>query len=326
MCTAAKEKVAIVTGANTGMGKVTAAELARKGYSVVMACRSVERGEEAAEKLRLEYAADPDMDSEGRELDLRVLRCDLADLASVQEFTGAFTQLHQHCDVLVNNAGIMAPPIREETKDGFELQLGVNHLGHFALTAGLMDSLQAAEAAHIVNTSSSAHLFGRMNFEDLQLKNTFAYSFAGWTAYGQSKLANVLFTYELHRRLRQAGITNIYTNAVHPGVVDTELARYLPLDFFSVMKQFGGLITPEQGARGQIRLASEPELANFSGRYFSELSQEGKAGRHEQRASNPASYSLEDARRLWEVSSELTGAQFKIVRAKDMVSASDKEL
>jgi len=319
-CSASQGKLAVITGGNTGLGKDSALEMAKKGYSVVLACRSAERAEKAAEDIVRECKAagvDPSVDT---------MLLDLANLASVKDFTSAFKSKYDKCDVLLNNAGVMAPPTRQLTADGFEMQIGVNHLGHFALTAGMLQPLMAAPAARIVNVSSVAHQLGTMNFDNLQSEGLFTYiPTMGWGAYGQSKLANLLFTYELHRLLRGAGILTVDTNAVHPGVVDTELGRFLPLNFYPIMKRAGLIISPEEGARGQIRLCMDPTLTGVSGTYFAELSNEGKPGVHEKRRSNAASYNIPDARRLWEMSEKLTDSKYDFTAAATPVAAARGE-
>jgi retinol dehydrogenase 12 len=288
-------KVCVITGANTGLGKEAALVLSQKGFTVVGACRNAERGLQAARDLATAGGA------------MEIMELDLASLASVRSFAEAFLQRYSRCDVLLNNAGVMAPPERETTADGFELQLGVNHLGHFLLTDLLLPAVLAAPRGRIINVASSAHLFGKLNFSNLQSEGFFGYGARGWQAYGQSKLANIVFTYELHRRLRRAGISRVDTNAVHPGVVDTDLPRNLGMvNFWPILRQIGGVLTPQQGAKGHIMLASDPALEGVSGQYFAATSD----GRHEMTRSNAASYDADAAERLWRVSQQLTGATY----------------
>jgi retinol dehydrogenase-12 len=293
---ASGDKVCVITGANTGLGKQAALELSRKGFRVVGACRSRERGEAAARELA---AAGGGMD---------VMELDLASFASVRAFAGAFEEQYGgRCDVLINNAGIMAPPSRTLTADGHEVQLGVNHLGHYLLTELLLEALLAAPHARVVSVASTAHLWGSIRFENLQSEGFLGYPALGWAAYGQSKLANVLFAYELHRRLRRAGADHVDVNAIHPGVVDTELPRNLPVNLWAPLKALGGIISVEQGAAGHVRLASDGALRGTSGRYFAEQSP-GRPGVHEPARSSAESYDGNVAERLWEVSRDLTGA------------------
>lgn len=203
-----------------------------------------------------------------------------------------------------------APPSRTLTEDGHEAQLGVNHLGHFLLTSLLMEPLLAAPEARIVSVSSTAHLFGSVNFENLQSEGFFGYPALGWAAYGQSKLCNLLFAYELHRRLRRKGISSVDVNALHPGVVDTDLPRNLPIfGGWGPLKALGGIISVEQGAAGHVRLVSEAALRGVSGKYFAEQSPSAP-GTHREARSSPASYDAQTAERLWELSCDLTGARW----------------
>lgn len=191
-------------------------------------------------------------------------------------------------------------------------QFGVNHLGHFLLTDLLLPVVLAAPRGRIVNVASSAHLFGALAFGNLQSEGLFGYGARGWQAYGQSKLANVMFTYELHRRLRRSGVQHVDTNAVHPGVVDTDLPRNLGLvNFWPLLRQVGGVLTPQQGARGHIMLASERALDGVSGQYYAATSD----GRHERTRSSAASYDADAAERLWRVSEQLTGARYSSLAA-----------
>ncbi|GKQ36359.1 oxidoreductase [Streptomyces sp. A012304] len=198
-------RTAVVTGANSGLGYVTARELARKGARVVLACRSETRGREAVERLRGEAS--------GADAEFR--RLDLADLASVREFAARAS--YERLDLLVNNAGVMALPYGT-TADGFEIQFGVNHLGHFALTGRLLPALLATPGARVVNVSSMAHLLGNIDIRDLNSEQRYR----RWTAYGRSKTANLLFTHELARRLAAAG-AGLVAAAAHPGYAATNL-------------------------------------------------------------------------------------------------------
>lgn len=202
----------MVTGANSGIGLVAARELARKGASVVVACRDTRKGEAAIEKMLAEAGLEP---GQGR-FDLRVL--DLADLNSVRDFAaGLIAEYPDGLDLLINNAGVMAPP-RQETADGHELQFGTNHLGHFALTGLLFDQLKKRPDSRVVTVSSNAHKIGRMNFDDLQSSRRYR----RWSAYGQSKLANLIFAIDLQRRIDAAGL-KMKSMAAHPGLSDTNL-------------------------------------------------------------------------------------------------------
>ena len=214
-------RTAIVTGANSGLGLITARELARHGADVVLACRNTVKGEEAAAAILQE--------APGAQVSVQAL--DLADLASVHAFAEA---QDGPLDLLVNNAGVMGIP-RRETKDGFEMQFGTNHLGHFALTGLLMPSLLKAPEPRVVTLSSTAHKFGRMNFDDLQGERRYF----RWSAYGQSKLANLLFAFELQRRADEAGL-DLTSVAAHPGYAATNLQTRGP--------EAGGLLTRVEDA------------------------------------------------------------------------------
>ena len=201
------DKVVVITGANSGLGLESTKALSAKGATVVMACRNLQKGESAQAEVR---QAQPNA-----KLDLMAL--DNASLASVQAFANAFKAKYSQLDLLLNNAGVMAIP-RTKTEDGFEMQLGVNHLAHFALTGRLLDVLIGTPGARVHSTSSSAAFNGNINFDDLMG----AKNYGRWTAYGQSKLANALFATELDRRLKAAGHDTI-ANSSHPGLVMTNL-------------------------------------------------------------------------------------------------------
>ena len=208
-------RVAIVTGANSGIGYETAKALAAKGATVVIACRSKQRGRAALDALRGELT----------DAKLELIPLDLASLQSVRDFAEEFLSRHDRLDLLINNAGVMMPTEREETMDGFELQFGTNHLGHFALTLRLLERLVATKGSRIVNVSSSAQNFGKLDLDDLQWSKR---SYQRMPSYGQSKIANMLFTLELQRRLTEAGASTIAT-AAHPGWTATNLQKSSPL-------------------------------------------------------------------------------------------------
>ena len=212
-------KTVIITGANTGIGLETAVDLAKRNARVILACRSVERGEKAAVEVRKRSNND---NAVFRQLDL-------ASLESVRKFAGKILEEEPRIDILINNAGVMALPKRNLTKDGFEMQFGTNHLGHFLLTNLLLDRIKEAPSARIVNVSSAAHRQGKMDFDNLNSEK----SYVPWVAYGTSKLANILFTRSLAKRLEG---TNVTANSLHPGVINTELARHLSLLIVSIIK------------------------------------------------------------------------------------------
>ena len=202
-------KTVIITGGNTGIGKETAIDLAGRNARVILACRSAEKGEKAAVEVREKSGND----------DVVFRQLDLASLTSVRQFAAKVLEEEPRIDILINNAGIMGCPY-SKTKDGFEMHFGVNHLGHFFLTNLLLDRLKEAPSARIVNVSALAHIFAKMNFDDINLEM----SYSPWPAYCRSKLANILFTQALAKRLADTTVT---VNALHPGIVNTELPRYM---------------------------------------------------------------------------------------------------
>ncbi|MGH2763336.1 MAG: oxidoreductase [Thermoleophilaceae bacterium] len=289
-------RTAVVTGANSGLGLVTARELARAGARVVLACRSREKGEAALCEIE---ARVPAGELEPEELDL-------ASLDSVRAFAERFRAGHEALDLLINNAGVMATP-RRRTADGFELQLGTNHLGHFALTGLLIGAMEGREDARVVTVSSPAHRMGRIAFDNLGGERRYF----RWRAYGQSKLANLLFALELDRRLRAAGST-IKSLAAHPGYAATNLqSAGPPLLDAAVMSVSNRLLaqSDEMGALPTLYAATEPGLegGTFAGP-DGLLEQRG----HPQRVTpNRAARDEDVARRLWEVSEEMTGVGFE---------------
>ncbi len=242
-------KVAIVTGANSGMGMATTAALADQGAKVIMLCRNEERGKEALSKL---------MEKKDRKLEL--LLCDLGDYDSIRSFARQVRTEYERIDILVNNAGFISLD-RQFTKEGLERQFGINHMGHFLLTLLLLGKM--GEGSRIVNVASGAHKAGRIHFEDINLTKHFDVI----TAYGQSKLANVLFTRELARRVKDRGIS---VNCCHPGAVATNIGIDRETGFgktiTGMLKPF--FQTPEEGARTAIFLASDESVKDISGEYF----------------------------------------------------------
>lgn len=272
-------KVAIVTGSNTGIGEVTARELARAGARVHLACRSAEKATQALARIRTEV---PDAD-------LHFLRLDLGSLAKVRAAADEFLALGQPLHLLVNNAGIAA---RGETDDGFEITFGVNHLGPFLFTLSLLPRLVESAPARVVNVASKAHYRAKeIPFERARgmTKTT-----SGFDEYSYSKLANVLFTSELHRRLEGTGVT---TYALHPGVVATDIWRRIPWPFRSLIKL--RMIGPEEGARTSLHCATAADIEEFSGQYFDEC---------EVRKPSRTARDADLAAELWRRSLEWTGA------------------
>ncbi len=290
-------RLAVVTGANIGLGLATARELARAGATVLLACRNTAKGDEAARQIT---GAVPDAQ-------LAVWQLDLADLRSVRAFAERFSGEHGRLELLINNAGVMAPP-RRTTVDGFESQLGTNHLGHFALTGRLLPALLAATEPRVVTLSSGVHRIGKINFDDPQGER----SYNNWRAYGQSKLANLMFCFELARRASDAGST-LKSLAAHPGYAATNLQFAGPAAWY---ERLGGAIgnlviaqSADMGALPTLYAATVPDLP--SGTFI------GPDGFMEQRGhprivtAAGKAYDQRAWRRLWDVSEELTGVHYE---------------
>ncbi|MCK0175669.1 MULTISPECIES: SDR family NAD(P)-dependent oxidoreductase [Mycobacteriaceae] len=291
-----EDRVAVITGANTGIGYEAAAVLAAKGAHVVLAVRNTDKGHRAAERIR---AATPHADVTVRELDL-------TSLDSIRRAADDLRAEYPRIDLLINNAGVMMTP-KATTKDGFELQFGTNHLGHFALTGQLLDNLLPVEGSRVVTISSNAHRFGGMNFDDLQSER----KYNRVTAYGQSKLSNLLFTYELDRRLTAKGAPTIAV-AAHPGTSSTELTRNLWPVARKPVELVWGLIsqTPEMGALPTLRAATDPQVRG--GQYYGPSDLNEQRGYPKLVQSNGRSHDEAAQRRLWAVSEELTGVTFPV--------------
>ena len=288
-------RTAIVTGANTGIGLETARMLALRGADVVLACRSRDRAQAALARITAEKPS-------GR---VSVATLDLSDLTAVQSFAAEFTADHDRLDLLINNAGVMVPPL-SRTAQGFELQFGTNHLGHFALTAHLLPLVQRTPGSRIVTVASTAQSFGKIDFDDLNWERR---PYKDWRAYGQSKLANMLFSLELHRRLAAAG-SPVRATAAHPGWTATDLQRTA-----GVTRLLNPLFAmkPKDGALPTLRAATDPNAA--SGTYwgpsrFFEISGPPKLARIPRHAQDEAV-----AARLWQVSEQLTGVTFPLAAA-----------
>jgi NAD(P)-dependent dehydrogenase (short-subunit alcohol dehydrogenase family) len=286
-------KTAVVTGANSGLGLQTALALAAKGASVELACRDAQRGAAAQRRIRSETGND----------DVRVRQLDLGSLESVRAFAA---EQDTAVDLLINNAGVMATP-RGTTAEGFELQFGVNHLGHFALTGLLLPLLRAAPAPRVVTVSSLAHRGGRIDFEDLAAER----SYRPWARYNQSKLANLLFTFELNRRLEARG-EKLVAAAAHPGFASTNLTAGMhhpaTLDllgaFFRLLGQSGAL-----GALPTLYAATAPGVRG--GDFYGPDGPGQLRGKPAPVAPAPQARDAVAAGRLWEVSTKLTGVAFE---------------
>ena len=285
-------KTVIVTGSSSGIGLEAAKVLANKGAEVIIAVRNATKGKNAEEKIK----------SQNPNVNVKVMIVDLANLKSVREFAEKFNAGYDKLNLLINNAGVMIPPY-SKTTDGFELQFGTNHLGHFALTALLFDKLKATPNSRIVNVASVAHKYGNINFDDLNWEKR---NYKAWSAYGDSKIANLYFTYYLADEIAKSGI-DIKVTASHPGWTATDLQRHSGM--FEFLNKFFAM-PAKQGALPTLRAAIDTEAQ--SGDYF------GPDGFQEWRGfpvkveSNKLSHNMEIAGKLWEVSEELTGIKLKI--------------
>ncbi|MFJ6294048.1 SDR family NAD(P)-dependent oxidoreductase [Streptomyces griseoviridis] len=288
-------RVAIVTGANTGLGFETARMLAGRGARVVLAVRDIEKGRRAAARIAG---------------DVTVQALDLTSLDSIRSAAADLRATHPRIDLLINNAGVMYTPKRT-TADGFELQFGTNHLGHFALTGLLLDRLLPVPGSRVVTVSSTGHrIRAAIHFDDLQWERS--YSRVG--AYGQAKLANLLFTYELQRRLAPHGTT--VAVAAHPGLSNTELARNTPAALRVPVGWLAPLLTQdaEMGALPTLRAATDPAVTG--GQYYGPGNRGEIRGYPKLVTSSPASHDQDTQRRLWTVSEELTGVTFPALTAQ----------
>lgn len=292
-----KGKTIIVTGGNSGLGYESVKAFAAKGADVLLASRSVEKGNAARTEILNDIP-------EGK---ITVKQLDLGDLESVRSFAADFKEKYKQLDILMNNAGIMMTPYFT-TKDGFEGQFGTNHLGHFALTGLLLEILLKTPGSRIVNVSSSAHKSGKMDFSNLMFENGKGYK--PMKAYGRSKISNLLFTYELQRKLEAANKDCIAV-AAHPGFSSTNLANHMKGKFlFTILTPLFNMLSQDQatGALPQIRAAVDPDVKGSE--YY------GPDGRNEMNGypvvvqSNEASHNLQDAKDLWEASEKLTGVKF----------------
>jgi NAD(P)-dependent dehydrogenase (short-subunit alcohol dehydrogenase family) len=283
-------RVAVVTGASSGIGYETARVLAEKNAKVIIAVRNLDKGKKAAEKIKTRH----------EKADLVIMELDLADLKSVKQFAEAFKKEYEQLDLLINNAGVMIPPY-SKTTDGFELQFGTNHLGHFALTGLLLDLLKKTAGSRIVNVSSMAHTQGNINFDDLNWEKR---TYAPWNAYGDSKIANLYFTYELNRKMDSADKTPLVV-AAHPGVTATDLQRHSGLVSF-LSNLFAQKI--EMGALPTLYAAVAPDVK--SGDYFGPSGFKEIRGYPKKVESNALSHDTTIANKLWDISEKLTGITY----------------
>jgi len=274
-------KTCIITGASSGIGKASAEQLASMGAHVVMVCRSPKKGERAKAEVEAKSGSKS----------VELMQADFASLASVRAFADDYVKNHDSLDVLLNNAGV-ARPLRSLTTDGFETTFQVNYLSHFLLTNLLLPILEKNTPSRIVNVSSVAHYGGHLNFDDLQMEK----GYGVMRAYSQSKLALVLFTHELARRLQGTGVT---ANCLHPGAVATNIwGDWLgPAAFLGKVTRLF-MLSPKKGARTQVYLASSPEVEGVSGEYFEF---------HGRKQSSAESYDQGMAERLWNASTKMVG-------------------
>jgi len=284
-------RIAVVTGANSGIGFETARVLAEHGATVILACRDVAKGEAAAARIS---GPGP----------VATAHLDLGSLASVRTAASEIHERHQRLDLLINNAGLMMPPYGT-TSDGFELQFGTNHLGHFALTGLLLDLLLPTAGSRVVTVSSNMHRAGRLNFADLQS----AQRYRRVAAYGQSKLANLMFSYELQRRLAAAG-ARPSALAAHPGTAITALTRYFPPAVDRAYHAIGQPIAqqPQSGALPTLRAATDPGARG--GEYYGPDGWLEFKGHPHRVGSSARSHDEQAQRRLWQESERLTGVRY----------------
>lgn len=274
-------KICMVTGATSGIGKVTAQVLAQAGAEVVVVGRNREKNEATVDQIK-QQTGNPAVE---------YMLADLSSQAAIRQLAETFKRQHERLDVLVNNAGAFFL-WRQESVDGIEMTFALNHLGYFLLTSLLLDTLKASAPARVINVSSGSHRGETINFNHFQGKHMYS----GFRAYGQSKLANILFTYELARRLDGTGVT---VNALHPGFVATNIGTnngWIVRAIRPLMDLFA--ISEEEGANTNIYLATSPEVGSVTGKYFFKC---------EAVRSSEASYDLAAAERLWQVSAEMTG-------------------
>ncbi|MDP8257696.1 MAG: oxidoreductase [Candidatus Alcyoniella australis] len=291
-----KGRTALITGANSGLGFQSARALAGHGARVVLACRNQEKGQQALDAIRSEHA----------DAQVELAELDLSNLESVRAFAAGFVKDNQRLDLLLNNAGVMVPPYGK-TADGFELQIGTNHLGHFALDGLLMPLLLATPNSRVMSVSSGGHRVGKVDFDDLHWERK---RYAKWSAYGQSKLANLLFIYELQRRLEAIDAPTIAV-AAHPGWASTNLQKYywLAVIFNPILAQ-----TPEHGAWPSLFAATMPQVRG--GEYYGPKGIGELRGHPKRVESNKRSHDEQTASRLWDVSCELTGVHYESLLPK----------
>ncbi len=280
-----QNKFCMITGANRGMGKVTALELARMGGQIIMVCRNQKKGIRAKNEII----------KETNNSNVELMICDLSSQASIRKLVDNYLTQYDKLHVLINNAGIMVGK-RTETIDGFETGFAVNYLAPFLLTNLFLNILKTSGPSRVINVSSGMHHRASIDLEDLQSKK----NYSSIRVYGLSKLANILFTYELHNRLRDSGVSKVVVNAVHPGFTRTNFGKNVSILYriaLALIHTFRG-IPAEKGAETSIYLASSPDIANISGKYFV---------KKQPVKSSALSYDQELQQQLWKISEKLTG-------------------
>jgi NAD(P)-dependent dehydrogenase (short-subunit alcohol dehydrogenase family) len=291
-------KVIVVTGANSGLGLESARTFAAKGAVVIMAVRNLEKGEQAR----------ADILKEQPQASLALMKLDVGDLTSVRAFVDTFKASYDRLDVLLNNAGVMAIP-RQETPDGFEMQLGVNHLGHFTLTGLLLDVISKTPKARVHNVSSSANFGGSIDFDDLMGEK----NYGRWKAYGQSKLANIFFTFELHKRLSAAGLDTI-TNSSHPGLVMGNLQANSVAQSGTaaegLLYRIIGPLMAQDVSMGVLPQLYGCTAKDARGGVFYGPRTLNMRGYPAEKKANKQAYDAEALKRFWEVSEALTGLPY----------------
>jgi NAD(P)-dependent dehydrogenase (short-subunit alcohol dehydrogenase family) len=288
-------KTVIITGANSGIGFETARTLAAKGAIVILAVRNIEKGNTAVKEIIHESSSSP----------VEVMRLDLADMESVRSFAAAFTDRYEHLDILINNAGVMIPPYGK-TKDGFELQFGSNHLGHFALTGLLLPLLKKTPGSRVVTLSSIAHRGASIDFDNLDGSN----GYKGMKFYGQSKLANLLFAKELDNRFKEHGMDAL-SIACHPGISNTNLFKFGKQEVPGFMKYMMKLFSQpaQMGALPTIYAATETSLNG--GEYIGPDGRGNRKGQPAIEIPSAGVYKEQTMKKLWDVSEDLTGVRYK---------------
>jgi NAD(P)-dependent dehydrogenase (short-subunit alcohol dehydrogenase family) len=289
-------RIAIVTGANTGLGYETAFALAAKGAKVIMACRDRDKAEKARQEMLKQLPG----------VDLELMLLDMGNLQSVRDFSKFYIQKYDRLDLLIENAGLMIPPF-SKTKDGFESQFGVNYLGHFLLTNLLFTLMNKTTGARIITLSSNAHKRGKIDFKNLNAEK----SYSKWGAYSQSKLACLMFAYELQRRLTKAG-SNVIALSAHPGLSNTKLWQHVPKLLYNLLLPVSSLFmhSPRKAALPTLMAALDENIKG--GQYFGPTGFMEFTGTPGIVSSITVSYDEALAKELWEVSETLTGEKFNI--------------